>query len=442
VRAANLVRAGVAALLIGSTGCSKPAATAPEPTPSSGGVVGFVRMSDLVKHHPLYSQLTGYDQSIAALNLETVVPDVAKPDAAILKAEAALQRQLEAAADRTRRLLAQKSQAYQAREQQAIALALRAPAGQAPSAADIARQINANAQRQSVDVSAQASRDFDSYRKTLAAQDNGELRAAQQTLSDRAQRQFRAKQDELQAKESALSLAQANRDAATRLTLRTRLSSLALDDAQRDDARSRLAELDRREGDTLAALKNRDAATLAALAAELRASVGRDLQAKANEIHGRSLAKLTGREADIRKQFGGAPQLTALVQPGATASGAISPQLRSTIKALHENYQQQFNTDAKSTIDDFARTREDLRRRYDQLRGIDAAAQTGAAEQIVSLQKKRADLYGQMVAQIGREVRLLAQARGISVVVTDPVANAGGVDLTADAVKDIESLHQ
>jgi hypothetical protein len=59
-----------------------------------------------------------------------------------------------------------------------------------------------------------------------------------------------------------------------------------------------------------------------------------------------------------------------------------------------------------------------------------------------SLSRKRADLYGQMVAQIGREVRLLAQARGISVVVTDPVANAGGIDLTTDAMKDIESLHE
>ena len=97
---------------------------------------------------------------------------------------------------------------------------------------------------------------------------------------------------------------------------------------------------------------------------------------------------------------------------------------------------------AKSTIDDFKRTRDDLRGRYEQLRGIDASAQNGAAGQIASLAKKRADLYAQMVAQIGREVRLLAQARGISVVVTDPVANAGGVDLTSDALKDIESLHE
>jgi len=432
-------------LVLGSlAACAKPAVTVPASSISSGGTVGYVRMADLVKHHPLYSQLTGYDDSIAALNLRAVVPEVAKPDAAIVKAEGALQTELNAAAEHTRRLLAQKSAAYQAREQAAIALALRAPAGGAPSAAQIAQQINRTARSQSANVAAQANRDFESYRKTLVAQDDGELRAAQKTLADRAGRQFRAKQDELQAKESALSLAQANHDAPTRLSLRTRLSSLALDDTQRDAVRAELAALDRGEADALAALKNRDSQTLATLAAQLRADVQRSMQAKANEIHGRSVAKLTLREQDIRKQFGG--PLAAAALPGANVAAAkaanLSPQLRTTIEALHDNYQKQFNSDAKSTIDDFARTRDDLRRRYEQLRGIDASAQSGAAAQIASLTKKRADLYGQMVAQIGREVRLLAQARGISVVVTDPVANAGGVDLTSDAVKDLESLHE
>jgi hypothetical protein len=441
-----VLRAGAAALaLTAFAACAKPAATVQAPAPAGSGTVGYVRMTDLVKHHPLYSQLTGYDESIEALNLRGVVPEVTKPSTAITKAEASLQSELNAAADHTRRLLAQKSATYQAREQQAIALALRAPAGQAPSAAQIAAEINANAKTQTANVAAQANRDFDSYRKTLEAQDAGELRAAQKTLADRASRQFRARQDELQAKESALSLAQANRDAPTRLSLRTRLSSLALDDAQRDDVKNQLAALDRSEADALAALKNRDAQTLAAYGAQLRTGVQHDMQTKADGIRQRSVAKLTARGTDIRREFGTAGQTAAVtaIPGGVTVSGAnLTPQLRATLKALHENYQRQFNADAKSTIDDFKRTRDDLRRRYEQLRGIDADAQSGAAAQITTLERKRADLYGQMVAQIGREVRLLAQARGISVVVTDPVADAGGVDLTADALKDIESLHE
>ena len=434
----------VFALAVGLSACSKPTQTAPSATSTATGIVGYVRMTDLVKHHPLYSQLSGYDESIAALNLRSLVPQVAKPDAAIVKEETALQAELQTAAARTRGLLAHKSQQYQLREQQAIAAALHAPAGSAPSAAAIVAQINATARGQVAGVAAQANRDFDSYRKTLIAQDNGELAAAQKTVAGRAQRQYRARQDELAANEAALSLALANKHAVQRLSLRTRLSSLALDDTQRDDVRNALAALDRSDADALAELKNRDAQTLVTLAGQLRTSVQRDMQARANEIHGRSLVKLRTREDQIRKQFSGGPALTAQLPAGngAPAAATLSPQLRATIATLHSNYQKQFNSDAKSTIDDFNRTRQDLRRRYEELRGIDTAAQSGANAQISALTRKRADLYGQMVAQIGREVRLLAQQRGIGVVVTDPVANAGGVDLTADAMKDIESLHE
>jgi hypothetical protein len=440
---ARVVRAGCV-LVLGATviACAKPSTQAPASSLNETGTVGYVRMSDLVKHHPLYSQLTGYDESIQALNMRTIVPDVAKPDAAITKAETELESELAAAADRTRRLIAEKSRAYQVREQQAIALALRAPAGQAPSAAQIAREISTNAQAQSTQVAAQANRDFDSYRKTLIAQDDAELRAAQKALADRAQREYRAEQDRLGAKESALSLEQANRDAGTRLSLRTRLSSLALDDTQRDDVRNELAALDRRESDALAALKNRDAQTLATLGSQLRAGVGREMQAKAQEIHARSIAKLNARESDIRRQFTGSAVATLPSGGPASKAANLSPELRATLKALHDNYQQQFNSDARATIAGFNRTRDDLRHRYEELRGIDSSAQNGANAQLASLTRKRADLYGQMVAQIGREVRLLAQSRGISVVVTDPVANAGGVDLTSDALKDIESLHE
>ena len=56
-------------------------------------------------------------------------------------------------------------------------------------------------------------------------------------------------------------------------------------------------------------------------------------------------------------------------------------------------------------------------------------------------EKKRDDLYEQMVAQIDREVKTVAQERGVSTVVST-VAPAGGVDLTGDAMKDIETLHE
>ena len=116
--------------------------------------------------------------------------------------------------------------------------------------------------------------------------------------------------------------------------------------------------------------------------------------------------------------------------------------LRTRIQQLHDDYQKRFQDDAKTTIADFEKTRADLSRRYAELHGVDVSAQHGAHAQILALRKKREDLYDEITGQIDREVRLIAQQRGISVVLSDVVAPAGGVDLTPDALKDIESLHE
>jgi hypothetical protein len=432
----------LAVAVCGMSACAKNA-TQPDAAASGTGSVGFVRMSELVKHHPLYGQLAQYNDSIAALNLSATVPQVAKPDAAIAKQEAALQKELNDAADRTKKLLDEKSKEYQQRESQAIAQALRA-SGSGPSAGAIQQQISSTAHTQSTTIAAQAVKDLQGYRKTVEAQNDAQLAAAQKALTDRASRTYRAKQDELSAKESALTLDLATKDAGERLSLRTRLSSLALEDAEREDARAKLAAIDRHEADTLAPVKNRDQQTLANLQTQLHDQVRHEMEAKANEIRGQSMAKYRAREADVRREF--TPAIATTVdsagRPAQSINPNLPPQVRARIEALHNDYQKQFNDDAKSTISDFNKTRDDLRKRYDVLRGVDAEAQNGAQAQIASLSKKRDDLYGQMVAQIGREVGLIAHQRGISVVVTDPVANSGGVDLTADAMKDIESLHE
>ena len=82
-----------------------------------------------------------------------------------------------------------------------------------------------------------------------------------------------------------------------------------------------------------------------------------------------------------------------------------------------------------------------MTRRYAELHGADAGAQAGTQRQIDALQRQRADLYDQIVAQIGREVKLVAQKRAVTLVVSDVVAPVG-VDLTDDTEKDLESLHE
>ena len=401
-------------------------------------------MDDLVKKHPLFGQLSQYDANIQALSLSGLVPH-ALADGPQLKAEEArLQAQLAAAAQRTQTLLAAKGKSYQARENAAIAAALRgAGAAGGPSVAAIQSQMEGTARSQAAGAGAQAQRDLDAYRKQLEAQDNAQLQAAQRTLAARADRTYRAKADELNAKESALSLTMANADAAERLTLRTRLSSLALDDAAREDANKQLAGLDRKEADVLAALRNQDAQTLAALQKQLRAGIDRDMRAQVAQVRQRSVARLAERAGQLRTEF--APANGPLIATSANGAPQVNPNLppalRKRITQLHADYTQAFQNDAKATIADFQKTRADLSRRYAQLTGTDVAATQSAQLEIRTLEKKRDDLYQQMVAQIDREVKTIAQAHGVSTVVSS-VAPAGGVDLTGDAMKDIETLHE
>ena len=75
--------------------CARGGAPAPAPPAPSGGRVGYVRMDDLVKKHPLFGQLAQYDANIEALGLTGLVPH-ALADGPQLKAEEArLQAQLE-----------------------------------------------------------------------------------------------------------------------------------------------------------------------------------------------------------------------------------------------------------------------------------------------------------------------------------------------------------
>jgi hypothetical protein len=420
--------------------CAK--TVAPGTAPSSSGPIGYLRIDDVIKHHPLYSQLAQYDQNIDALSLGGTVPH-AVAGAEVKKQQAQIAKELQDAANRTRALLDQKQKQYQFREAQAIRQALKAGGVSAPGAGAVATQVTQTAGVQSAEASRGAQRDFAIYQKSLATQNESELSAMQRTITDKANRTYRAEQDRLQAKEAALTLDLANKDAAERLALKTKLSSLALDDTARQDARAKLDALDRSEADAVGAMRNRDTQTLAALQTQLRAQVQADMKAQAATINSRALAKLQNRESDLRRQFAApAMQSTALTAAKPAAAQNLPPALRDRIAHLHADYQKQFTADAQATIDDFQKTRLDLSRRYAALGGADAAAGGDARDQIASLQRKRDELYDQMVEQIKREATTMAHERGLSVVVSNPVAEIRGVDLTDDVAKDVETLHE
>lgn len=397
-------------------------------------------MEALVKKHPLYGQLAKFDDDIAALELRAAGSTVAAGSSAqIAAAEAELRKQFDAATARAKKSLDALQAGYRERESEAIRRALAGGAAGGPGSAAIAGGVAGTAAAQQSAALAAARRDLEAFRKQLVAQDEGQFNALQASLNERATRTYRAKAEELSQRESGYALELANRDSADRLSIRAKLANLTLEEAQRAELRAKLEALDRREGDELAAMRNRDALTLDALQKELQEQTRGELVKSAQEMRKGSVAKLNERELAVRGSFqrdsGGA---------GAARGPAaqLTPEMKAHLEAIHKEYQAQFDEDAQSTLKELETTRSDLLRRFGRLHGVDAEAQESARTTIAGLQKQRADLYAQMLVQIGREVKLLADKRKVSVVFSDVAAPAGGVDLTPEAEKDIESLQQ
>jgi hypothetical protein len=327
------------------------------------------------------------------------------------------------------------------REQAAINAEVGATTGVGSGSGGIAAGMVATARSQQRSAAARAEQNFDAYRKTVADQSNAAAASLQRSFAERAARTYRAKAEELSKAEADFALQEETDDAAERLSLRTKLSNLALDDDSRADVKKQLDALDQKEADGVGAMKNRDAATLADLQKSLHARTQADLNAEVAALRKRTIAKIDEREIDTRRHLV-AELGIPLAADGRAVPGGIGPGLRSKLQALHAQYQKKFNADASQTIAQFQKTRADLTKRFQQIAGIDADAQSGADKEMNALQRQRGELYSEMVAQIGREVKVVARKRGIDVVVSDVVAPAGGVDLTADAEKDIESLHE
>jgi hypothetical protein len=400
-----------------------------------------VRMEALVKVHPLYTQLARLDEDVEALQLKSVGTQVARSGADIASDERALQKELERAADQTKKALTDKQNQYAKREQAAIDAALGAvPGAGNANGAQIENGVALRAGEQAQRASVAAQNNFSAYRRQVIDQDQQAANSLQRSLAERATREYRARADELQKKEADFALQQASDDSADRLSLRTKLSNLALDDASRADVKKQLDALDQKEADALGSMRNRDQATLLAEQKVLHDGVRAQLGVQVQALRKRTIAKINEREVDTRKQLAmqmGVPRLGGVAVPN-----GIAPDMRAKLEALHKKYQSDFNKDASQTIARFQKTRADLTQRFRQIAGVDASAQAGAGGQMNALRRQRGDLYNEMVAQIDREVKVIAIKRGISVVVSDVVAPAGGVDLTADAEKDIESLHE
>lgn len=400
--------------------------------------IGYVRVEEVIKKHPLYPQLSQLQDSIDALNLKSLgAPAVPRTAAQIAQETKELNSELKQAQDRANAILRQKQMDYMQREQAAIRAALSA-AGQGTNGnAPVSAMQNVTAQ-QAQQVAAQANADFQAYQQSVIAQDNAAVREISQQLSARADTAYRQKATQLQEKESQLSLELSQQDASKRLDLRMKLGNLALSDAQRKQYRDQMAALDAREQAVVEAQRKRDQQELVAYQKQLRDQTGRQIAGQVAKIHAQTQAKLQERHNEVSRQV--SSQLQGL-QPAAIPSN-LPAATKDKLAQIDKQFKAQFQADAQKTIEAYQATKADLDAQYAALQGADGAATGAANKQLADLQRQRDDLYDKMVDQVKRDAGTVAAKRGLQVVFISVVAAPGGIDLTDDVEKDIESLHQ
>lgn len=392
----------------------------------------YVRMDEVIKHHPLYGQLSQIEDSITAINLEAAGPRVPKSAAEVAAGIRQLNQQLRDAQDRANKAIAQKQQEYVKKEQQADAAALSA-AGIDPSGFQAAAQMSTTSRQQAASAAQQANKDYMAYQQSIISQDNAAVNAVAMQLQKQADQQYRAKAEQLQQNETDLSLRLAQSDATERSALKLKLNNLALDPAARASVNQQLAALDKKEADQVNALRARDQQELAAYRLQLHAQTDSAIREQVGKIRSQTSAKLNARRNEVGSQ------LKALAGP---VPPNVPPDVQKKLAQIHSQYSSMFQADAQKTVSEYNDTKADLDRQYAALQGQDVGATGSAAKELASLQKRHDDLQAQMTDQIQHEAQRIAKEMGFSVVFENIAAANGGYDLTNDLIHDVESLHE
>jgi hypothetical protein len=394
---------------------------------------GYVRLDEVVKRHPLYSQVSQLDDAIAAITLRSAAPSVPLGARQIAAQTEELNRELRAAQIRTNKILAQKQRDYTQREQQAVAAALTA-AGVPGAGALAAQQMSGESALQAQQAARAAGADLQAYQQNVVAQDNAATNSIANQLQVQASQKFRAKAEQLQQNETDLSLKLTQQDAGARLAIKMRLSNLAMDPAARAQAQSQLASINAKETAQVTAQRNADTATLKAYRAQLDRETSGAVRTQVGAISAQTRAKLEERRNEVGSQL----RSLAPVAPPAN----LSPKVQSQIAQIHRQYASAFQADAGKTIAQYDAIKNDLDRQFAALHGADVGATGATAKELESLQKRRGELYQQIVGQVQRDASRIAKDRGLSIVFVNVWAAAGGYDMTSQVINDVESQHE
>jgi hypothetical protein len=392
--------------------------------------IAYVDLDEVVKHDPLYPQLSNIDQAIAMVELTGASPRIPRNPAEIAKESAALRAQMQAAQARTARIVAQKREDYQSRARAAVVAAL-AAAG-VKNATNVAQAMGVASAQQMQQAQIAAGRDLLAYRQSVVQQSNSAAAGIIRQLQREAAQKLQAKLQQEQQAESNLSLRLSQQDAQQRLAIETRLSMLALSESERKDLQNQLAAMQSKESSAMSAQRSADQRAYAAYRKQVMAQTNAAIRTQLARIQNTTKAELLGRRNAVVAQL---RQLSPSAPP-------LSPATRAQIEQIAGRFQQQYQQDIQSVVDQYEQTQAALEAQYDQLRGAGAAAAAASSQEISLLQERRATLYDQIAAHVRTRAQRLAQQKGFNLVFSGVTAAVGAHDMTNELIADIESEHE
>ncbi|MHB8178220.1 MAG: hypothetical protein ACYDA5_00450 [Vulcanimicrobiaceae bacterium] len=394
--------------------------------------VGYVRVDQVIKHDPLYPQLTKLNDAIAAVKLQYAGSP--PPSTAGIAAQTTqLAQELKVAGEQTSRILAQTRADYEQRERAAIAAAL-AAVGNTGAGDRAGQSMGATSAAQAQAIAKQATQGFVRYQQSVVREDRATIAKIAHQIQLKAARKYQARVMEDQQREAQLSYSLSKQDAPKVVAIKTRLSNLALDGATKKRLQGELKAIEQRERAAIDAMRNRHKASLTAYGKQLQARTNAQVAQQAQNIQRDSQSKVAmQRDAVLAK-------LRALGP--APLPQNLSPATKAKIETIHHQFTGEFEAQAQKIIANYDSTKADIDRQYAALTGANAGATGAAGQELAKLERRRVSLYRQMETQVRNDAQRVARRLGLRVVFQGVIAASGGYDLTNQVTKDIESLNK
>ncbi len=357
-------------------GCAASAAPVQHAAPLSASEQGVLR-----------GAIAQYDRQIAALRATFGAPAFQNTASNVDAAVAALKRDVAADSSRANSLIAQKAAAYAAREDDAVSAVLAAASASAPSRADVQQRLQSDYRSEYAQLRNGAQGDMAAYEHALLAQQQRAYATFVRAIQERTTQAYQYRAAELNEKESALLLELARRDAPTRLQLRAKQGTLALDSSQTAAIRAQLAAMQARENRAAAQAQAADARVLSAYRERLLTQANSDVAAMSARLTLRTQANLAQRR-DVLAAQKGTPASLPLGSSPREASG-VNADLRSRVTAMRASGAQAFRDDAAATVAAYSAAGNDIAARFSEIRQTDSAADASTKAEIAQLERDR-----------------------------------------------------